>query len=258
MELERARAALAQRWAGRLADLLEEDPGVEAELRALVQEVQAQLPGAVSAADHAAAAGRDLTSEESGGGVAAGVMHAAAIAGLGGIAIGRMNYQRPQVARPAGVAGAAAAAARGAGGAARANWARGYRLAVTRVRGSSRLCGLGGAGKTSVAVEYAHRHLAEAGLAWQFPAEDPACAGGEFGELAAQLGARDAGSMQRDPVASVHAVLAAYPAAWLLVFDNAPDRASVERVLAAGRAGRVLITSQSALWPPGQAWRCRC
>ena len=34
------------------------------------------------------------------------------------------------------------------------------------------LCGLGGVGKTSVAVEYAHRHLAEVGLAWQFPAED--------------------------------------------------------------------------------------
>ena len=36
------------------------------------------------------------------------------------------------------------------------------------------LCGLGGAGKTSVALEYAHRHLAEVGVAWQFPAEDPA------------------------------------------------------------------------------------
>jgi hypothetical protein len=32
-ELEQARAILAQRWAGRLADLLEEDPGAEAELR---------------------------------------------------------------------------------------------------------------------------------------------------------------------------------------------------------------------------------
>src|SRR5262249_29855302 len=36
------------------------------------------------------------------------------------------------------------------------------------------LCGLGGAGKTSVALEYAHRQLAEVGVAWQFPAGDPA------------------------------------------------------------------------------------
>src|SRR5215467_7847367 len=41
---EQARAALAERWAGRLADLLEEAPGVEADLRALVQEIQAALP----------------------------------------------------------------------------------------------------------------------------------------------------------------------------------------------------------------------
>src|SRR4029077_5969149 len=34
------------------------------------------------------------------------------------------------------------------------------------------LCGLGGAGKTSVAVEYAHRRLGEVAGAWQLPAED--------------------------------------------------------------------------------------
>jgi len=34
------------------------------------------------------------------------------------------------------------------------------------------LCGLGGAGKTSVAVEYAYRHLDQVGVAWQFAAED--------------------------------------------------------------------------------------
>jgi hypothetical protein len=34
--------------------------------------------------------------------------------------------------------------------------------------------GLAGAGKTSVALAYAHRHQAEVGVAWQFPAQDPA------------------------------------------------------------------------------------
>jgi hypothetical protein len=52
------------------------------------------------------------------------------------------------------------------------------------------LYGLGGAGKTSVAVEYAHRHLAEGGVAWQFPAEDSTVLAAGFGELAAQLGVR--------------------------------------------------------------------
>ena len=87
------------------------------------------------------------------------------------------------------------------------------------------LCGLGGAGKTSVAVEYAHRQLGQVGVAWQFGAEDPAVLAAGFGELAAQLGAAEGG----DPVAAVHGVLAASPAPWLLLFDNAPDRASVAR-----------------------------
>ena len=111
------------------------------------------------------------------------------------------------------------------------------------------LCGLGGAGKTSVALEYAHRHLGEVGVAWQFPAEDPAVLAAGFGELAAQLGAADGG----DPVASVHGVLAANPAPWLLVFDNAPDRASVAGFVPPAGPGRVLITSRNQIWPPGQA-----
>ena len=56
-------------------------------------------------------------------------------------------------------------------------------------------------------------------MAWQFAAEDPAVLAAGFGELAAALGARDGAG---DPVAAVHGVLAAYPAGWLLVFDNAP------------------------------------
>jgi hypothetical protein len=114
------------------------------------------------------------------------------------------------------------------------------------------LCGFGGAGKTSVALAYAHRHLAEVGVAWQLAAEDRTVLADGFGQLAAQLGARDVVDT-RDPVASVHGVLAAFPHAWLLIFDNAPDRASVEAFLPPAGPGRVLITSQSALWSRGQA-----
>ena len=111
------------------------------------------------------------------------------------------------------------------------------------------LRGLGGAGKTSVAVEYAHRQLGEVRVAWQLPAEDPAALAAGFGELAAHLGAGESG----DPVAWVHGVLAASPARWLLVFDNAPDRASVARFIPPAGPGRVLITSRNQIWPPGQS-----
>ena len=110
------------------------------------------------------------------------------------------------------------------------------------------LCGLGGAGKTSVAVEYAHRHLAEVGVAWQLAAEDATVLAAGFAELAAQLGARGLADA-RDPVASVHAVLAGFPAPWLLLFDNAADLASVAAFLPPAGPGRVLITSQNPHWP---------
>jgi hypothetical protein len=114
------------------------------------------------------------------------------------------------------------------------------------------LTGLGGAGKTSVAVEYAHRHLDQVGVAWQLPAEDATVLAAGFTELAAQLGT-GAVAGGGDPVAAVHSALAAYPGRWLLIFDNAPDQVSVQRFLPPAGRGRVLITSQSAVWPRGQA-----
>jgi RecA/RadA recombinase len=110
------------------------------------------------------------------------------------------------------------------------------------------LCGLGGAGKTSVAVEYAYRHLAEVGVAWQFAAEDGTVLAAGFGELAAQLGERGLADV-RDPVVSVHAVLAGSASPWLVIFDNAADLASVAAFLPPAGPGRVLITSQNASWP---------
>jgi hypothetical protein len=74
-ELESARQSQAERWTDRFADLLDTDPGIEAELRALVEEVAAQLPApVVSAADHSVAAGRDVNITATGGGLAAGVI----------------------------------------------------------------------------------------------------------------------------------------------------------------------------------------
>jgi hypothetical protein len=72
-ELERARADLGRVWQVRLADLLEEDPAVEAELRAVVKEILAQLPAwTVAAAEHAVAAGQDVNTSASEAGGAAG------------------------------------------------------------------------------------------------------------------------------------------------------------------------------------------
>ena len=160
-----------------------------------------------------------------------------------------MQYQRPAVAsqpvrlmpRPVFLAGRvgllADLDARLAGG------AGGLRMVA--------LCGLGGTGKTSVALEYGYRHLAGLGLVWQFPAEEPTELAAGFGVLAAGLGAADRPSV--DPVAQVHGLLADRPGGWLLIFDNAPDAAALAEVLPPAGDGQVIITTRNPHWPGDQA-----
>jgi hypothetical protein len=168
----------------------------------------------------------------------------------GGTAIGRVEIHRPEVAnqpvrllpRPVFLAGREELLAH-----------LDARLSVGNGAGPqvAALSGMGGAGKTSVALEYAYRHLAGLDVVWQFQAEEPTVLEAGFSDLAVQLGARvllDTG----DPVAQVHAVLAARPGNWLLIFDNAPGPAALQRMLPPAGHGQVLITSQNPHWP-GQA-----
>ena len=92
-DTELVRTALAGRWAGRCADLLEENPDAEAELRALVQETQATLSAeGLSVSNHAVSANGGVST------YAAGPEHPGALA------------TRSELAYSVGQAGDAAAA----------------------------------------------------------------------------------------------------------------------------------------------------
>jgi len=115
--LEPVRAVQARRWEGRFADLLDEYPDIAGDLRALAEEIAARLPtGAISAADHSVAAGRDVVGVIHGDVAPPGERAAAAgrdvtitaeggsVAGqtVGDVTLGSPSPHPPQPGRPGG------------------------------------------------------------------------------------------------------------------------------------------------------------
>jgi tetratricopeptide (TPR) repeat protein len=104
------------------------------------------------------------------------------------------------------------------------------------------LHGLGGVGKTQLAVEYTHRFSADYDLIWWIDAERPALIPAQYRMLARAIDVPvDAG----DPVPAVCAALSAR-SRWLLVFDNAERPDDLLPLLPAD--GHVLITSRNPGW----------
>jgi hypothetical protein len=108
------------------------------------------------------------------------------------------------------------------------------------------LHGLGGTGKTQIAVEYVYRWASEYELVWWIPAEDPLVARASL----AALGERLELPPNRDIQQTVRAVLSELERGrmrWLLVFDNAELSEDVHSLLPSV-GGHALLTSRDPGW----------
>ncbi|MEO5878454.1 MAG: FxSxx-COOH system tetratricopeptide repeat protein, partial [Streptosporangiaceae bacterium] len=109
------------------------------------------------------------------------------------------------------------------------------------------LYGLGGVGKTQVALEYAHRFGSDYDLVWWISAEFKDQVNLSLAELAGKLGLSVGESVAEAAASAREALRRGHPySRWLLVFDNADAPAELKDELPEN--GHVLITSRNQAW----------
>ncbi|MDG6107965.1 tetratricopeptide repeat protein [Dactylosporangium aurantiacum] len=107
------------------------------------------------------------------------------------------------------------------------------------------LQGMGGVGKTQLAMEYAYRYRTAYDIVWWINADPPQFIDTQLMDLGGRLHGR--------AVQTPQAVLAALarsdfpPLRWLIVFDNAEEIGALREFLPQG-AGHVLLTSRNLQW----------
>jgi transcriptional regulator with XRE-family HTH domain len=106
--------------------------------------------------------------------------------------------------------------------------------------------GLGGIGKTQIALEYAHRFKSEYDLIWWIDAEQLQEISLTLADLAGRLGLQISNSAEA-AAAVLEQLRRDVRGRWLLIFDNAEDPEDLGPFLPTG-SGHIIITSRNQAW----------
>jgi tetratricopeptide (TPR) repeat protein len=109
------------------------------------------------------------------------------------------------------------------------------------------LYGLGGVGKTQVALEYAHRFMSDYDLVWWVPSERAEEISLALAQLAQKMSLNVSDNVAEAAEAALEELRRDTTPHWLLIFDNADDPKQLEPYLPTG-VGHVLITSRNQAW----------
>lgn len=112
------------------------------------------------------------------------------------------------------------------------------------------LRGLGGVGKTAIAIEYAYRYRSAYDVIWWIPSEQLSLVRSALAALAGRLGLESALATGIEGAAAValDALRRGQPyGRWLLIFDNADQPIDFREYIPSG-PGDVLITSRNPAW----------
>ncbi|MET7472929.1 FxSxx-COOH system tetratricopeptide repeat protein [Streptomyces sp. NPDC005648] len=111
------------------------------------------------------------------------------------------------------------------------------------------LFGLGGVGKTQIALEYVHRFKADYDLVWWVSAEEVDNVVASLAELGSVIGAPGGEDMALASQETVRMLSRGKPTErWILVFDNADNPEDLTGYFPTGSGGHILVTSRNQSW----------
>ena len=110
------------------------------------------------------------------------------------------------------------------------------------------ICGLGGVGKTQLALEYLYRNRSDYKIIWWINADEPATLALGYAKLATQIGMHVPEGTSLDDIRHALRRKLNERSDWLLIFDNAAGVEDIKNYLPTERTGHVIVTSRNPNW----------